>query len=110
MRKEITKSKFKKGDQVIVIAGSNKGTIGEVEKVFANGRVHVQGVTCKKHVKANPNQGVEGGILDKPKAIDTSNVAIYNPITKKADRIGFKFLEDGKKVRFFKSNQEVIDV
>lgn len=110
MYKVEIKTKLKKGDQVIVTAGSFKGTIGEVDKVLPNGRVYVQGVTCKKHVKANPNQGVDGGIIDKARSLDPSNVSIYNPLTKKADRIGKKFLEDGTKVRFFKSNNEVIDV
>jgi large subunit ribosomal protein L24 len=110
VRKETIKSKLKKGDQVIVNSGSFKGTIGEIEKVLSDGRLHVAGISCKRHVKANPNNGVEGGILDKPKAILPCKVSIYNPITKKADRIGKRFLEDGTKVRFFKSNNEVIDV
>lgn len=104
--------KIKSGDQVIVIAGKSKGAIGTVLRVLkAKDRVLVEGVNMvKKHVKPNPQQGIEGGIVQREASIHVSNVAIYNPNTKKADRVGFRFLEDGKKVRFFKSTQEVIDV
>ncbi len=104
--------KIKAGDQVIVIAGKNKGATGTVLRVLrTKDRVVVEGVNMvKKHVKPNPHQGTEGGIVPREAALHISNVAIYNPNAKKADRVGFKFLEDGKKVRFFKSTKEVIDV
>ena len=104
------KSKIKKGDQVIVRSGSFKGRIGAVERVFADGRLHISGVACKKHVRPNPQKNIEGGIVDKPVALLGCKVSIYNPVTKKADSIGYKFLEDGRKVRCFKSNNEIIDL
>lgn len=103
--------KIKTGDEVIVITGKYKGTKGTVLRKLKDGRLVVEGVNIvKKHTRANPNQGIEGGIVEKEAPIQASNVAIYNPATKKADRVGFKQLEDGKKVRFFKSNDEVIDL
>lgn len=103
--------KIKTGDEVIVITGKYKGTKGTVLRKLKDGRLVVEGVNIvKKHTRPNPNQGIEGGIVEKEAPIQASNVAIYNPATKKADRVGFKLLEDGKKVRFFKSNDEVIDV
>jgi large subunit ribosomal protein L24 len=103
-------NKIKKGDEVIVLAGKDKGKRGLVLSVVSAEKVLVEGVnTVKKHQKPNPNKGIEGGIIEKQMPINTSNVAIYNVQTKKADRVGFKILEDGKKVRFFKSNNEVVD-
>jgi large subunit ribosomal protein L24 len=103
--------RIKKGDEIIVIAGKDKGRRGTILRVDDNKRVVVEGVNvAKKHQKANPNAGVAGGIVDIEMPLDRSNVALYNPITKKADRIGIKTLEDGRKVRFFKSNNEVVDV
>ncbi len=103
-------NKIKQGDQVIVLAGKDKGKEGKVTKIFPNNKVLVQGVNqAKKHQKGNPNAGVTGGIIDKDMPIHISNIALLNPQTQKADRVGFKFLDDGKKVRFFKSNQELID-
>lgn len=103
--------KLRKGDQVIVVAGSNKSARGTLLRVVDSEKVIVEGVNLvKKHVKANPNAGVEGGIVQKEAPIHISNVAIYNPVTQKADRVGVRFLEDGKKVRFFKSNNELIDI
>jgi len=102
--------KIKKGDDVIVLAGKDKGKRGTVLRVVDDRRLEVEGVNLvKKHQRPNPNKGVEGGIVDKQMSIDVSNVAIYNPQTDKADRVGFKVLEDNRKVRVFKSTQEVID-
>ena len=103
-------SKIKKGDDVIVIAGKDKGKRGTVLEV-QTGRVLVENVNMvKRHTKANPNAGESGGIVEKEMPLDVSNVALFNPATNKADRVGFKELEDGRKVRFFKSNNEVVDV
>lgn len=102
--------KIKKGDEVIVLVGKDKGKHGKVLKRLSD-RVLVEGVNkVKKHQKPNPNAGVSGGIIEKDMPIHISNIGIYNPETKKADRIGVRHLEDGKKVRFFKSNKETIDV
>ncbi len=103
--------KLRKNDEVIVLAGKDKGKRGKIVNIVDDQRVLVEGVNrAKKHVKSNPNSGVQGGIIDKDMPINISNVGLYNPQTEKADRVGFKFLEDGKKVRFFKSTNEVIDV
>lgn len=103
--------KIKKGDEVIVLAGRDKGKIGEVLQVLSYDRALVNDVNLvKRHTKPNPNKGQQGGIIEKESPIHLSNVALYNPITKKADRIGIKTLEDGRKVRFFKSNGEVVDL
>ena len=101
--------KIKTGDEVLVIAGKDKGVKGTVIAVLEDAnKVIVEGVNVvKKHVRPNPMKGVQGGIVDKTMPVDISNVAIYNSETKKADRVGFRF-EDGKKVRFFKSNNEKI--
>nr|WP_228703782.1 50S ribosomal protein L24 [Kangiella sediminilitoris] len=103
--------KIKSGDEVIVIAGKDKGKRGNVDRVLADGRVIVSGVNIiKKHTKPsqNPDGSInEGGIVEKEAAFEASNVAIYNPSTGKADRVGFK-VEDGKKTRFFKKTGEAI--
>ncbi len=102
--------RIKQGDEVIVLAGKDKGKRGKVTKVLVNDKVLVQGINIvKKHQRGNPNAGVAGGIIEKEMPIHISNVAMYNPDTQKADRIGFKFLDDGKKVRYFKSTNEVVD-
>ena len=102
--------KIKSDDEVIVIAGKDKGKRGKVVKVLSDNRVIVSGVQMvKKHQKPNPQAGVAGGIVEKEALIQVSNVAIFNPATEKADRVGFKVLEDGKKVRVFKSNGEAVD-
>ena len=102
--------RIKKGDEVIVITGKDKGRRGTVSSVMADGRVLVENINVvKKHTKGNPNAGVAGGIIDKEMPIDASNVMLFNPATDKGDRVGFKVLEDGRKVRYFKSNDEVID-
>ena len=103
--------KIKKGDDVIVITGKDKGKRGSVVRVVSEeGRVVVENVNiAKKHQKPNPAANVPGGIIEKEMPLDISNVAIFNPVTEKADRVGIKVLEDGRKVRYFKSNGEVID-
>lgn len=104
-------NKIRKGDEVIVITGNtkDKGKRGTVLRVQADGRLVVEGVkVAKKHQRPNPVKGVEGGLVEKAMPIDVSNVAIFNPVTKKADRVGFKFLEDGTKIRVFKSNGEAV--
>lgn len=101
--------KIKQDDEVVVITGKDKGKRGKVRKVLEQ-RVVVSGINMmKKHQRANPQAGVAGGIIEKEAAIQISNVAIVNPATNKADRVGFRVQEDGKKVRIFKSSGEVID-
>ncbi len=101
--------KLRTGDEVIVIAGKDKGKRGQIDTFVGDNRVIIPNVNiAKKHVKANPNAGETGGIIDKAMPLNISNVAIFNAATGKADRVGIKFLEDGKKVRFYKSNSEVI--
>ncbi len=103
--------RIRKGDDVIVIAGKDKGKRGNVTRVVSSERIIVDGVNMvKRHTKGNPQAGVPGGIIDKEAPLHVSNVMIYNPSTEKGDRVGFKVLEDGKKVRVFKSNGEQIDV
>ena len=103
-------NRIKKGDEVIVIAGKDKGRRGTVIGFAPFGRVLVEGVNVvKKHQKPNPVKGVGGGIVDKEMPIHISNIALYNPVADKADRVGIKTLEDGRKVRFFKSSGEVVD-
>lgn len=102
--------RLKKGDEVIVITGKDRGRRGVVKKVVAEGKVVVGDVNVvKKHQKGNPNAGVPGGIVDKEMPIAVSNVMLFNKDTGKGDRVGFKVLDDGKKVRYFKSNGEVVD-
>jgi len=104
-------NKIKKGDEVIVLAGKDKGKRGTVLKVLANGKAMVNDInTVKKHVRGNPQTGVTGGIVEQEAAIQLSNIGLFNPATGKADRVGFKTLEDGRKVRFYKSNGETIDL
>jgi large subunit ribosomal protein L24 len=102
--------RIKKGDQVIVIAGKDKGRRGTVLRVEQDGRVVVENINvAHKHQRPNPNAGVAGGIVEQEKALDASNVMLFNPTTQKGDRVGFRRLSDGKKVRFFKGNGEVLD-
>ena len=103
--------KIKKGDEVIVLTGKDKGKRGNVVTILANvNRVLVENINVvKKHQKGNPQAGTPGGIIDKEMPIHMSNVALVNPATGKADRVGFKMLDDGRKVRCFKSNGEVVD-
>ncbi|NNM59543.1 MAG: 50S ribosomal protein L24 [Legionellales bacterium] len=109
--------KIKKGDEVILTTGKDKGKRGKVLRVIIKQRagqarkVIVEGANMvKKHVRPNPNRNVEGGIVLQEAALDVSNVAIWNPKKNGPDRVGFKVLEDGRKVRYFKSNNEVVDV
>ena len=104
--------RIKKGDDIIVISGKDKGRRGTVLKVIdEDGRVVVEGINVvKKHQKPNPNAGVQGGIVEQEHSLHVSNVMLFNPVTGKGDRIGIKTLEDGRRVRFFKSNNEVVDV
>ena len=102
--------KIRKGDEVVVIAGKDKGKRGTVVLRVDGEHVVVEGVNrAKKHVKPNPIKGVAGGIVDKDMPIHISNVALFNSVTKKADRVGVKVLEDGRKVRVFKSNGELVN-
>lgn len=101
-------NKIKANDQVIVITGKDKGKVSKVLRMMGD-RLLVEGVNMvKKHVRPNPNKNIEGGIITKEASMHISNVAVYNAQTKKADRVGIKVEKDGKKVRFYKSNNEVI--
>jgi|TARA_B110000263_G_scaffold50768_1_gene42493 large subunit ribosomal protein L24 len=103
-------TKIKQGDEVIVVAGKDKGRRGAVIRVLTNDKVLVETINvARKHQKANPNAGVPGGIIEKEMPLHISNVMLLNPTTQKGDRVGYRRLEDGKKVRFFKSNNEVLD-
>ena len=102
--------KIKREDEVVVLTGKDKGKRGKVVKVLDDNRVVVAGVNIvKKHQKPNPQRNEQGGIQEREAPIQVSNVAIFNGATSKADRVGFKILEDGRKVRVFKSTGEVID-
>lgn len=102
--------KIKRNDEVVVITGRDKGKRGKVNRVLPDGRLIVSGIQMiKKHQKPNPQLGVAGGIVEKEAPIQASNVAIYNPATKASDRVGFKLLEDGSKIRVFKSSGEAVD-
>jgi large subunit ribosomal protein L24 len=101
--------KIRKDDEIVVICGKDKGRRGTVSSV-KNGKLIIPDINvAKKHQKPNPNAGIEGGIINIEMPIDASNVMLINKQTDKADRVGFKFLEDGKKVRYFKSNGELVD-
>ncbi len=103
-------NKIKKGDEIIVRTGKDKGRRGTVLQVFDSGRVLVEGVNlAKKHTKPNPNIGEAGGIKDKAMPVDVSNVLVFNPKLKKGERVGFRVEEDGSKVRVFKSG-DVVDI
>ena len=104
-------NRIRKGDQVVIIAGRDKGRRGTVLRVMADDRVVVENVNVvKRHQKPNPAKNMQGGIVQKEMPIHNSNVMLFNPATEKGDRIGFRTLEDGRKVRYFKSNNEVVDV
>ena len=104
-------NKIRKGDEVIVRTGKDKGRRGTVLQVFKDGRVLVEGVnTAKKHVKPNPNLGEQGGILDRDMPLDISNVLVFNPKSKKGERVGFRIEKDGSKVRVFKGTGDVVDI
>jgi len=102
--------KIKRQDEIIVLTGKDKGKRGVVQKVMDNNKLMVAGINMiKKHQRPNPQLGVAGGIVEKEAPIQVSNVAIYNPASKKADRVGFKVAEDGSKIRIFKSSGEAVD-
>ena len=101
--------KIKTGDQVIVIAGKDKGKQGSVTKMLSNGRCFVSGIQMvKRHTKPNPNAGIAGGVVEKESSIDISNISIFNPSTKKADKVLIQLKEDGTKVRVYKSSGKEI--
>ncbi|MEE9331301.1 MAG: 50S ribosomal protein L24 [Methylophilaceae bacterium] len=103
-------SKILKGDQVIVNAGKDKGKRGVVSRLLEDGLVVVEGINlAKKHEKPNPMKGVAGGIVAKEMPIQISNIALYNVATEKADRVGYKVLKDGRKIRVYKSNGEAVE-
>ncbi|BBB15564.1 50S ribosomal protein L24 [Candidatus Rickettsiella viridis] len=104
--------KIKKGDIVIALAGKDKGKQGKVLRLLpSKSRAVVEGInTVKKHVKPNPQKNVTGGIVAQEASINLSNIALYNPLTKKADKVRIKTLEDGRRVRVFKSNDELVDI
>ena len=103
--------KIKKGDDVVVLAGKNKGKRGNVLRVLDNGRVMVDGINIvKKHVRPNPQAGESGGIVEQEAALDISNISLYDATSGKTSRVGVKVLEDGKKVRVYKSSGEMVDV
>jgi large subunit ribosomal protein L24 len=103
-------ARIRKGDEVIVIAGRDKGRRGAVLSVLDDERVLIENINVvKKHQKPNPNAGIQGGIIEKEMPLHVSNIMLFNPATGKGDRVGVKQLEDGRRVRFFKSNKEVLD-
>lgn len=103
-------NKIRKGDEVVILAGKDKGRRGAVKRRVDDEHLVVEGVNrVKKHVRPNPMKGESGGIVEKEMPIHISNVALFNPVAQKADRVGFKQLEDGRKVRFFKSSGELVD-
>jgi large subunit ribosomal protein L24 len=103
--------KIRKGDEVVVLAGKDKGRRGRVVRVVGPEHVVVENINMvKRHTKANPYRGVSGGIVEKEMPIHVSNLAHYNSATGKPDRVGFRVLEDRRKVRYFKSTNEVVDV
>lgn len=102
--------KIRKGDDVVVIAGKDKGKRGTVLKRVDASHVVVEGINMvKKHAKPNPQKGSTGGIIDKSMPLHISNIALFNPVTQKGDRVGVRTLEDGRKVRFYKSNGELVN-
>ena len=102
--------KIKKGDDVVIITGKDKGRRGKVLRVLVGDRLVVEGINVvKKHQRPNPQKNVAGGIVEKEMSLERSNVMLWNPVTKKGDRVGIRVLEDGKRVRFFKSNGEAVD-
>jgi len=104
-------NKIKKGDDVVVITGRDKGKRGTVLRLMSDSHLVVEGINkVKKHERPNPMKNTTGGIVDKEMPLHISNVALFNPATKKADRAGIKTIDGGKRVRYFKSNGEVIDV
>jgi len=104
-------NKMRKGDEVVVVTGKDKGRRGTVLQIFEDDRVLVEGVNvAKKHQKANPNMGVQGGIIDREMPLDISNVMVFNPKTKKGDRVGIRVSDDGSKERIFRSTEDTVDI
>ncbi len=104
-------NKIRKNDEVIVITGKDRGRRGTVLEVYKDQRVLVEGINiARKHQKGNPQKGIEPGIVDKAMPIDVSNVQVFNPKSKKGDRIGIRFDKDGNKERFFKSTGDTVDI
>lgn len=104
-------NKIRQGDEVIVITGKDRGRRGTVLQVFADERVLVEGINiARKHQKGNPQQGIEGGIVDKAMPIDISNVQLFDPKAKKGDRVGIRVAKDGSKERYFKSSGDTVDI
>lgn len=104
-------AKIRKGDDVVVLTGRDKGKQGKVTRVMPPDRVVVEGINVvKRHTKPNPRAGTPGGIVQREAAIHVSNVGLYNPVTRRADRVGYRVLDDGRKVRVFKSTGEVVDI
>jgi large subunit ribosomal protein L24 len=103
-------NKIRKGDEVVVITGREKGRRGTVIKVLPNDHVVVENVNMvKRHTRPNPQRGIQGGIVEKEASLHLSNVMLWNPVAKKGDRVGIRTLADGRRVRFFKSDDEVVD-
>lgn len=103
--------RIRKGDDVVVLSGKDRGKRGNVLRVLVTDKVVVENVNVvKRHTKPNPQRSIAGGIVQKEMPIHVSNIALFNPVTKKADRVGVRVLVDGRKVRIFKSNQEVVDI
>jgi large subunit ribosomal protein L24 len=103
-------NKIRKGDEVVVITGREKGRRGTVIRVLPNDRVLVENVNMvKRHTRPNPQRGIQGGIVEKEASLHLSNVMLWNPVAKKGDRVGIRTLADGRRVRFFKSDDEVVD-
>jgi large subunit ribosomal protein L24 len=102
--------KIRKGDEIVVIAGREKGRRGTVIRVLAHDRVLVENVNMvKRHTRPNPQRGTQGGVVEKEASLHLSNVQLWNPVAKKGDRVGIRTLADGRRVRYFKSNDEVVD-
>ena len=102
--------RIRKGDEVVVITGREKGRRGTVIRVYADDRVLVENVNMvKRHTRPNPQRGTQGGIVEKEAPLHVSNVLLWNPVAKRGDRVGIRTLADGRRVRFFKSNDEVVD-
>jgi large subunit ribosomal protein L24 len=103
-------NKIRKGDEVVVISGRDKGRRGTVIRVLTNDRVLVENVNMvKRHTRPNPQRGTQGGIVEKEASLHLSNVMLWNPVAKQGDRVGIRTLGDGRRVRYFKSNDEVVD-
>jgi large subunit ribosomal protein L24 len=103
-------NKIRKGDEVVVISGREKGRRGTVIRVLAEDRVLVENVNMvKRHTRPNPQRGTQGGVVEKEASLHLSNVMLWNPVAKQGDRVGIRTLADGRRVRYFKSNDEVVD-